>query len=160
VETLMDDRNVLPVRYGTRLPDDAAAAQALEANHDRFVASLEFVRGAVEVAVRALSHDDHRSSSGSGEAGMTGTEYLRVKLREAAVQTDAAKAVHEPLAAAARADTVKPAGLPGELLHAAYLVNRDQIDSFSSLVQEIQEQNPSLILTCTGPWPPYSFVQR
>jgi hypothetical protein len=49
---------------------------------------------------------------------------------------------------------------PGELLRAAYLVDREAVASFSARVQEIQDGNPHLRITCTGPWPPYSFTGR
>jgi hypothetical protein len=48
---------------------------------------------------------------------------------------------------------------PGELLRAAYLVDRDAGGAFSDRVREIQEENPQLRITCTGPWPPYTFAK-
>src|SRR5205085_690348 len=52
VEALMDECDLLPVRYGTRLPDEAAVAAVLEAQYDQLRQSLDFVRGGVEVSVR------------------------------------------------------------------------------------------------------------
>jgi gas vesicle protein GvpL/GvpF len=161
VEALMESRDVLPVRYGTRLSDDAAALDALDANHDRLAQSLEFVRGAVEVSVRALTATGAPASPSAHAQGATsGTEYLRARAREAAVEEEAARAVHEPLAAVARAHLIRQNTLPGEVLRAAYLLNQGETAAFSRLVQKIQEESPSLVLTCTGPWPPYSFAER
>lgn len=53
VEQLMADRDVLPVRYGTRFDDDDEAARAVAARRASLTAALERVRGAVEFAVRA-----------------------------------------------------------------------------------------------------------
>jgi hypothetical protein len=163
VEALMDDRDVLPVRYGTRVRDDEAAAQALEANHDELVESLELVRGAVELSVRVLAGGGGAPPAPPpappGQAG-SGVEYLRARGREVAAQADVASALHDPLCALARAQVVSPASLPGEILRAAYLVKHDDVSSFSGLVGTLQRENPRFRLLCTGPWPAYSFAQR
>jgi Gas vesicle synthesis protein GvpL/GvpF len=159
VEELMDDRDLLPVRYGTRLPDEAAAAKALEADHDQLAASLQNVRGAVELSVRALSAQKPRVTRSPAPVAASGTEYLQTRAREAGARDVVARSVHDPLAAVARAHNLRPPSLPGEQLRAAYLVDRGKVESFSALVAELQEGNPSLRLICTGPWPPYSFAQ-
>jgi hypothetical protein len=158
VESLMADRDVLPVRYGTCVPDDAAATKALQDNYAEFAASLEAVRGAVELAVRVFPAGAALPLPAARAEPMTGTEYLRARARSAAEESDARAIVHEPLARAARAETVARAGRPGELLRSAYLVDRDATESFSARVRRIQEGNPQLKITCTGPWPPYSFT--
>jgi hypothetical protein len=53
LEELMAERALLPVRYGTRVADDAAAAAAVEPRGAELAAALERVRGAVELSVRA-----------------------------------------------------------------------------------------------------------
>ena len=158
VEALMEDRDLLPVRYGTRVIDEDAAAKALDTNHDRLLESLARVRGAVEIAVRVLDADPEPVST--AEKPTTGTGYLRAKAGEMRVHDDAVRAVHEPLSAVSRAQATRPASLPGELLHAAYLVNHDGVEAFSSVVERLQKAHRSWRLTCTGPWPPYSFVEQ
>jgi hypothetical protein len=157
VERLMDGRDLLPVRYGTRVPDAEAAARALEANHDRLVESLAFVRGAVEVSVRVLG--DGRPSA-TPDTPATGAAYMRARAKHLAAEDDVRQAIHEPLAALARAASIRPAGLPGELMYAAYLVSQDQVPSLTTTVEELQQAHPGWQITCTGPWPPYSFVTR
>ena len=56
--------------------------------------------------------------------------------------------------------TVARVNRPGELLRAAYLVDRGATATFSARVQTIQDENPQLRITCTGPWPPYSFATQ
>ena len=160
VEALMDDRDVLPVRYGTCLPDDAAAARTLQDNHAEFAASLETVRGAVELAVRVFAAGNATAAAQPPSEPTTGTAYLRARARVAADESGAGAIVHEPLARTARAATIARVNRPGELMRAAYLVDRDATGAFSERVREIQEQNPQLRITCTGPWPPYSFAAR
>jgi hypothetical protein len=160
VEALMDGRDVLPVRYGACVPDEAAAAQAVANDHEALAASLESVRGAVELAVRVFPAGDARPAPTPSSEAMTGTEYLRARAHAVAEESDATAIVHEPLAHGARAETVARVNRPGELLRAAYLVDRGAARAFSARVAEIQEDNPRLAITCTGPWPPYSFAGR
>ena len=159
VESLMDDRDVLPVRYGTCLPDDAAAAHAIEVNRSTYAALLEAVRGAVELAVRVFASAQSPPASLPSAGSTTGTDYLRARARAAEEESDTSARVHEPLAAIARAATVARASRAGEFLRAAYLVDRDATESFSARVRDIQSGNPQLRITCTGPWPPYSFAR-
>lgn len=159
VESLMADRDVLPVRYGTCLPDDAAAAHAIEQNHATYAALLETVRGAVELAVRVFASADSPPPALPPAKSSSGTDYLRARARASDEESDASARVHEPLAAVARAATVARATRAGELLRAAYLVDRDATDSFAARVGELQTSNPQLRITCTGPWPPYSFTR-
>jgi hypothetical protein len=54
LEGLMEAGDVLPVRYGTRLGDEAEAARAVAERSDELLATLERVRGAVELSVRVV----------------------------------------------------------------------------------------------------------
>jgi hypothetical protein len=155
VETLMKDRDLLPVRFGTRLDDDAAAARSLAGRRDEFKRALEQVRGAVELSVRAVFLD---TVGGVEPTGKTGADYLRLKRRITAAQETVASAVHEPLLALARAHALRSPRPPAEALRAAYLVDRGAVAGFTALVAQLDEQHPGLQLLCTGPWPPYSFV--
>lgn len=156
VEALMRDRDLLPVRFGTRLDDDAAAARSLAGRRVEFKRALERVRGAVELSVRAVFLDTAGRVEPKAE---TGADYLRLKRRIAAAQETVASAVHEPLRAHARADALRSPRPPAEALRAAYLVDRGAVGRFTALVAELDAQHPELQLLCTGPWPPYSFVE-
>jgi hypothetical protein len=158
VEALMDDRDLLPVRYGTLLDDEVAAIRILEEHHDRFATALDGVRGAVELSVRVLGAPGV-SLEAEVERPRDGAEYLRAKVRTSAERDEAARVVHEPLAMLARESRKRGSG-SGELLRAAYLVSRDQVDSMVRQVARVQLENPRLRVLCTGPWPPYSFADR
>ena len=146
VETLRDDRDVLPVRYGTSVPDEHPAGRLLEANHNQLLRSLEFVRDAAEVSVRVLDANGKPTRSPS-----------KASVRAVVAQADAAQAVHEPLSALAQAQMVRPV-LPGEMLRAAYLVQQNAVERFSAVVRQLQIAHPSWQITFTGPGPPYSFA--
>jgi hypothetical protein len=148
VESLMEERDLLPMRFGTLVEDDEAAIRALVERREELRKGLDRVRGAVELAVRAEA-----SSPGDlAPTGTSGAEYIRAK----AHRTEAARLLHEPLAFLAR-ESVIQAG--PELLRAAYLVDREAVDGFVGLVRRLQETHDGLRILCTGPWPPYSFAQ-
>jgi hypothetical protein len=152
VEALMEQRDVLPVRFGTLVPDEESAVRALEERRDELVESLERVRGAVELAVRA--HPQRGEAQVKEESpGQSGLHYMRAK----AGRVEAARLLHEPLASVARDSVVAPGP---ELLRAAYLVDREAVQGFVALVGRLQDAHPGLDILCTGPWPPYSFAQR
>ena len=148
IEELMEERDLLPVRFGTLVPDERAAASAIAERRDELTAGLERVRGAVELGLRV----EPREPPPQADAATTGRDYLRAKLD----RLEAAQALHEPLAQIARAAVVQP-GRP--LLRAAYLVDREAVDAFVAAVRRLQSAHPELALLCTGPWPPYSFAE-
>jgi hypothetical protein len=156
VESLMESADLLPLRYGTRFDDTAAAAAAVERRQDELAAALDRVRGAVELSVRVLAPAERDE----GRAAATGTEYLRGKARAASARDAVAQAVHEPLAGLARDSVRRESGRPGEQLTGAYLVDRDAVEAFAARVADLQASLPELRLLCTGPWPPYSFAER
>jgi hypothetical protein len=166
VEELMEDRTVLPVRYGTRFADERAAGRVLEERGEQFSAALDRVRGAVELAVRVIGGEEQLAPAvpPSAEPVATvprraGTEYLRARLRERTSESEAVQLVHEPLSALAREHVLRPVVLPDERMRAAYLVDATAVQAFSAAVQRLQDAHPSLLITCTGPWPAYSFTQ-
>ena len=148
VEALMEERDLLPMRFGTLVEDDEAAARAIEDRHEELRRSLDRVRGAVELAVRA----EAKAPKDLTLEATTGAEYIRAK----AHRTEAARLLHEPLAFLARESVVQPGP---ELLRAAYLVDREAVESFVGLVRRLQETHDGFRVLCTGPWPPYSFAQ-
>ena len=150
VEGLMAGRDLLPVRFGTLIADEDAATRALSERRDELLASLDRVRGAVELAVRVQRRGDEEPGPSSGASGR---DYLEAKVR----RSEAASALHDRLAAAAREGKVQAGP---ELLRGAYLVDRTEVDAFVSLVARLQREHDELDLLCTGPWPPYSFAER
>ena len=157
VEALMADRDLLPVRYGTRLEDEAAVARAVEERRDELAAALDRVRGAVELSVRVVATGTRTSSVAAVEPS-SGAEYLRLRARVEANHDRTARALDEPLSALARA-SVEGRPRPPELFRAAYLVERATVERFAAEVSRLQNLNPGLSILCTGPWPPYSFAE-
>jgi gas vesicle protein GvpL/GvpF len=147
LERLMEDCDMLPVRYGTVVRDEDDAARVLQERRGEFAAGLDRVRGAVELALRVRS-----TRAGDEEPeDVTGRDYFAAR----AAPMRAAAAVTEALSALARESIMQPSG---DLLRVAYLVDRGRVDPFVALVRELQDKHAELALVCTGPWPPFTFT--
>jgi Gas vesicle synthesis protein GvpL/GvpF len=158
VERLMGDRAVLPMRYGTKLGDDAALRASLAEREGELLAALDRVRGRVELSVRAMQPHGTNGDAAAIALPTTGREYLLSRLHDGRRAEQAAAAVHQPLAALAVAARRWPGRVPGEVLRAAYLVDRAVVPRFRATVERLQRDQPAALL-CTGPWPPYSFAE-
>jgi hypothetical protein len=114
------------------------------------LAGLDPLPGAVELDVRARPRKPEEAVPRGADSRR---EYMLAKAR----RTEAARLLHEPLAFLAR-DCLVQSG--PELLRAAYLVDREAVDGFVSLVDRLQQAHPGLDVLCSGPWPPSSFAER
>jgi Gas vesicle synthesis protein GvpL/GvpF len=149
LESLMGEGDVLPARFGSVVEDERALAGTLAERRDEFVAMLQRVRGAVELAVRV---QDEKPTGRQEWRVDSGRAYMLSKARE----MESAASVHDPLALLARESVKRPSP---EVLRAAYLVDRGRVDDFISRVRALQRRHPQLHILCTGPWPPYSFTE-
>ena len=148
IDSLMEDRDLLPVRFGADLPDEQAAAQVLIDRQEELRAALDRVRGAVELSVRVQPAEPGDEPSGSAASGR---EYLSARIASSQI----AERIHGRLAGHARAATRRPGP---DLMRAAYLVDRDGVADFLAEFRRVQESHPDLALLCTGPWAPFSFT--
>jgi hypothetical protein len=151
VERLMLDRAVLPMRFGSTLPDDDAVRRLLVERQAHLAQLLERVRGRVELGVRVVQTAPEQVAVAPLSSGR---EYLLAKLANGRGTAE----LSEPLALLAVATRVQPARGPDEVLRASYLVERRGVAHFRGAVERLQRAHPELALLCTGPWPPYSFV--
>ena len=161
VEAAMRDGSVLPMRVGSSFADEADLVGALRARQAEFRRALQRVDGAVELGVRAVLEEQRRAGDAgpapdSGGAG-PGTTYMLSRLERSRSGKRLALAIHEPLAAVARAATWQLSGGEAPRLIAAYLVDRERVDAFRARVADLEQERATAIV-CTGPWPPYSFV--
>lgn len=172
VEALMERHAVLPVRFGTVVPDEAAARAILAEGYDGFVANLERVRGHVEVGLRVLwgeqpppSLKSRRAAGNSEGQARDGTAYLLAKLESERERQawrgraeSRAASLYGPLAQLAAQSVYRLLVTPRLLLSAAFLVHRSRVARFRGHVERLGARHCDLRLLCTGPWPPYSFV--
>lgn len=174
VEWLMRDRAVLPARFGTTFHDEAKLRAALGPPERELSAGLRRLEGCVELGVRVLWEPAPltvpipASAPASGEPPPeSGRAYMMARLTEERRRRDELEraerlvdGLHTPLAQLAADSTRRVLTTPQTLLVAAYLVRREQTESFRRRVEEIGVAHPALRVVCTGPWPPYHFVPR
>ncbi|WP_151478629.1 GvpL/GvpF family gas vesicle protein [Streptomyces albicerus] len=167
---------VLPMRFGSLSPDDAAVAGVLAERADHFKERLEALAGKVEYNVKA-SHDEEavlhrvmaenpeiRALTEANRQAGGGSYEQRLRLGEivvAAVKNreaeDAVEIQHvlEPVAAAV---SVGPEST-GWLANVSFLVDRESAEVFINAVEQVRKSHPYLELRVNGPLPPYSFVE-
>ena len=155
VESLMENCDLLPVRYGTLVRDEGTAKRVLRDRRHELARALERVRGAVELSLRVF-----RAPDGDDVPPAGGAEYLEWRAARERDRLAVLASVHGPLALLARDTSEHVPSDPHELTREAYLVGRDDVEAFVARVVELEAQNPRLRLLCTGPWPPYSFTGR
>lgn len=155
VEALMRDRPVLPVQFGMTLAGEGELERLLDDRGQAFTEQLAAVRGCVELSVRVGWTPAPGIVPDPAETG-SGRRYLEARVQDGRQAGAATEAVHPPLANLARSSTCSAAS--GARLSAAYLVASSDVAAFTGRLEAIRDAHPTLDLSCTGPWPPYSFV--
>ncbi len=138
-ETVMRERTVLPMAFGTVLRSREDVEELLRAGHDAFAAALARVEGHVELGLKVL----YMARDG---------EVVRARAeRDASTLMDALRAV----SVAARVSA--PVG-ERMVLNASFLVHRERVAAFDARVKSLAARHEELTFRSTGPWPPYHFV--
>jgi hypothetical protein len=147
---------LLPAQFGSAFVDEQELADAVRAKASALTRGLNLVRGCVEFGLRILGGG---AAAESASLKSSGREYMRTRLAEDKARRRLAEEVHEPLARLSRASS-RFAGASPDLLHAAYLVPRQEIAVFGEEVRRLETEHPDLTIVCTGPWPAYTFANR
>lgn len=160
VEGLMQDgATVLPLRFGASVADEAELTAAIGARAEEFGELLREVRGAVELSVRvelpasAATRTEHPDADPPASGG----EYMQMRGAEMRAREEVEARYHAPLDRIARRSQLSHHRLGSAGFKAAYLVETDRVEEFTDLVRSLEREGPARI-SCTGPWPPYSFV--
>ena len=155
VHRLMERHAILPVRFGSVLADEGAARSLLRRRRRDLLSRVRRVRGAVELALRASwrrgSEDVPTFRPPSGTSYLRERLELRQSARRVATELD-------PLSAVALWSVRTLVPEPGLPVLDAYLVERGRVAEFVALVRQLGDYLDDVDLTCTGPWPPYSFA--
>jgi hypothetical protein len=158
---------VLPLRFGTLVPDESAAHRLLGRHAATARAQLERIGGAREWGVRLVRTLADPGPAPTGTE-VSGTEYLSRRRkamtdadRAGAVADRAAQRLEAVLAPLTRA-CLRRGGSPGSslLLDLACLVEPDREADVTAALEQLaaEESAHGLALEATGPWPPYSFA--
>jgi len=154
VQAVMRAGSVLPARFGTTFAGPSELVARLTGEQARLRRALENVRGCVELAVRVSVPDLPSSASQSGHA------YIQAKLAETQARRAVAERTLVPLAAYAVRSQTRGMSSDTGTLTASYLVRAPEVERFAGRVRELARRHGGLSLSCTGPWPPYSFVEE
>ena len=179
VEEAMTRSDVLPVAFGTVAGSEQEVQQKLlQREFDELHRSLEYVRGRIELGVRALwkqerlfsevvaENDDIRALRDS-IAGLSpdAAHYQRIELGEltaAAINAKRereAEAMLEALQPLAVETKLNPIASDMMVLNAAFLVDKTREQAFDAKVQALGgAQAERVIFQYVGPLPPYNFV--
>lgn len=159
IERLMDEAVVLPLRFGTTVGSEEELGGWLRSHEDELFERMHLVRDAVELRVRAElpAADGNPGPTTGARAAASGTEYMRARERSIRVATQTRERLHEPLDKLARRSVLFGPGPGSERFHAAYLIDGGRVEAFAAEVERLGSEL-GLEVSCTGPWPPYSFV--
>lgn len=180
LEAYADQATVVPMQFGIALPDDDAVRQeVLEKDRDSLEGLLHSFDGLVQVTVQAFHHEEpalreilrryprllaEREEMRSFPE--TATQARQMELGQAVasaleeLQEEDRVMVLERLAPLARAVAENDAGGQHEVVHAAFLVERDARPAFDEAVGELRAQNEERMrIRYVGPQPPYSFLE-
>ncbi|MFC9633767.1 GvpL/GvpF family gas vesicle protein [Streptomyces mirabilis] len=167
---------VLPMRFGSVAPDDAAIRGVLAERAEHYHERLKTLAGKAEYNVKA-SHDEaaalHRVMSENPEIRTLteanrqaggGSHEQRLRLGEMVVaafqslENEDAVELRHTLEPVAEAISVGP-GSTGWLANMSFLVDRTSPAAFLDAVDAVRKSHPHLELRVHGPLPPYSFVE-
>jgi hypothetical protein len=179
VDQLFAAAPVLPARYGTLVRDPARLVDMLLAPHeDELAATLQEVRGRVEVHVRVEQVEDgaiaealrrdralRELAAGVQRQGDAAPHQARVHLGEriaqavAALGTEDVQEITGRLAGVAVSVRGEAPRTSAVLLEVSYLVDEDRFEQFNDAVGELVESlGPRVSVHAVGPLAPYSFA--
>jgi hypothetical protein len=154
VQDLASSGPVLPVRFGTTLPDLAGLRELAEEHGAAWRRRLDDLSGHVEMIVHA--RDPQRPVVTAAKSdGVSGTEYL---LSRAAVhhhETELLRSLGDEIATLVTETRVLPGKQESRL---ACLVPAGGVDQLLAAIGRWAESVEGRQVDATGPWPPYSFT--
>jgi hypothetical protein len=168
--------SVLPMRFGSVSPDDAAVTGVLAERVEHYRERLRALEGCVEynvkgnhvedavlhqvmaenAEIRALAEANRRSGGGSYDEKLRLGEAVAAAVR--AKESEDAVALQRALEPVADAVSVGPEST-GWLANVSFLVPRDSAENFLAAVERVRAELPHLEVRVNGPLPPYSFVE-
>ena len=178
VDTVASSAAVLPMRFPAVVEEEGVVEELLAPNHDRFVAALGQLEGRVqytlkgryeqEVVLREVAGADPEIQAIQQEIRdlpEDATYHQRLRLGELVVNgleelRDAeAEQLVDRLAPYAAEVAVHSPGQPDDVVHAAFLVERERTQEFEDAVEQIGEElHGRARLRLLGPLAPYDFV--
>lgn len=165
--------SIYPLQFGLIVPTAEETLDAARKHHQELLHYFALIAGASEWGLKAMLTEAPNEPAAEA-AGMSGLAWLkakqsaperrRLRMENAQLQINAAIA---PLLNHARAHTEvhRQAVIPNhqqQLLNLAVLVERSQEKAFLQDIDGVCAalSTEGIALSCSGPWPPYSFRPR
>ncbi|MBG0851234.1 GvpL/GvpF family gas vesicle protein [Streptomyces spinoverrucosus] len=168
--------SVLPMRFGSVAPDDAAVTGVLAERTEHYKERLTALDGRIEYNVkanhveeavlhhvmaespeiRALAEANRKAGGGGYEDKLRLGELVAAAVK--AKEAEDALALRRALEPNVDAVSVGPEST-GWLANVSFLVDRRSAENFLAAVERARGELPHLEVRVNGPLPPYSFVE-
>jgi len=160
VEHIHQHTTVIPVRYGSLLPDEAAVSEHLAEKAGHFRKKLAELDGCEEMGIR-LPMATPEPDPIPVQKASSGHDYLLARKRKYSAAEQAEKEAAEldlALAGLFRKSCGEAGLFAGQHMYlVSYLVPRTQLDAFRAKLDGLFEAGTHKGII-SGPWPPYNFA--
>jgi hypothetical protein len=177
LEALINDRPVLPMRFGTIFRDEYGVRALLSRRRDDLRSALDDLAGTKEWGVRAFVEQEvlerwvrRRSTTPPPPQGGEGAAYLGARRDQRELELDIerasedvrrrAEAALRPVARAVRRRGAVASPGHARAVDLAVLLPDDRLSELQRIVADLDRwsRRRGLRFEITGPWPPYTFV--
>jgi len=139
VRQVMQDHAVVPAEFGTLIKNEKILRRLLSKAYEPTRECLKLLDNKVELGVKAVINEH--------------TVFADAKQRKDCT-SDILKSLKAKAKQAATCDLFSNR----LILNASFLVNKDDINTFSDEVARLQKKYPLIKFLYSGPWAPYNFV--
>jgi hypothetical protein len=175
-ETVMREHTVIPMSFGTIFKTREDIVELLRSAAEAFGDVLNKMQNKLEFGLKVLWDRDQAIRQVEGEdedigrlkkeiSGQKGPTYFARmqygRLIDTALQSKSERYVADILEQLREVSVASRVNKPiGDkmIMNAAFLISRDQEQAFDAKVKSIATRFDKLTFKCTGPWPPYNFV--
>ena len=158
IERIHQRTPLIPMRYGTLLPDEEAVADHLTAMAPHYRNRLAELAGCEEMGIRLPMARPETASPAPATSGRAYLQALKRKYsatEQAEVET---AALNHALAGLYRQQRGETGVFNGEPMYlVSYLVERDKLQAFRERLTALADQG-GIKGHISGPWPPYNFA--
>jgi hypothetical protein len=171
VATIAAESPVVPLRLATIYPDDDTVSALLAEHHAELTELLESLRGTqewgVQVYLRPAAGEAVPAGvtagvpAGGDGGGSTGPQQPWLVAEASADQIDRVLSDIAVVSRRQPAPYLRPGSVCGWMvLNGIYLLDADRAAEFAAIARQFAAEHATLRVEITGPWPPYSFVDR
>lgn len=168
VSAIVEKLTVLPARFGTVFLSDKSLAQHVRKRRRVLPAAFKRVADADEWGVKIFELRNQPSIAASDNLPASGAEYLKSKAKSLRPRREVARDEQlrdfirqlDNVAVDSSAGGKASAGQPGLLWHGSFLVKRKDRRKLEDVLKKYAGKwHERRRVDCSGPWPPYSFVE-